>query len=371
MTNLTADRARALLGGTGKLNGHDILNGHDVLAGHASRRGTLLITQPRHFWPRLFGEQGQRATREKRPGASLIGAGGVLLFLLGSGLLAVSFAAQYQYVLHERHQHIASLIEAGALDVGLIIFSLLALGLARGGLSAKVERAAVLACAAGSAVMNYAAADVTSPRSVLAYCMPPVFLAFVVDRVVRTIQRHVLGMSESRSPWAALTDAAARLLRLLGMAALYVLRFLVDRRNTCKGLRQAILNATPLPSAATSAADERQPRSKWFCFAQLDPAYPELRCDRPVPCAEHPRAAEPHRTRKRRRGQQGSSPTKTARFLELVQKRHGELAAIPLDQVSRIATTLAPEAELHPASARTALLGAVRAALPAGEGDDK
>src|SRR5258708_7567532 len=152
MTNLTADRARALLGGTGKLNGHDILNGHDVLAGHASRRGTLLITQPRHFWPRLFGGQGQRATREKRPGASLIGAGGVLLFLLGSGLLAVSFAAQYQYVLHERHQHIASLIEAGALDVGLIIFSLLALGLARGGLSAKVERPAVLAAAARSAV---------------------------------------------------------------------------------------------------------------------------------------------------------------------------------------------------------------------------
>ncbi len=88
-----------------------------------------------------------------------------------------------------------------------------------------------------------------------------------------------------------------------------------------------------------------------------------------MPCAEHPRSAEPHRTRKRGRGLQGSGPTKTARFLELVQKRHGELAAIPLDQVSRIATALAPEAELHPASARTALLGAVRAALPAGEGD--
>ena len=97
----------------------------------------------------------------------------------------MSFAAQYQYVLHERHQHVASLIEAGALDVGLIIFSLLALGLARAGLSAKIERAAVIGCAIGSAVMNYAAADVTSPRSVLAYCMPPVFLAFVVDRVVR------------------------------------------------------------------------------------------------------------------------------------------------------------------------------------------
>ena len=187
------------------------LNGHDVLAGHANRDGMTLITKPRHFWPRVSGRERQP---QGRPGSRLIATGAVLLFLLGAGLLAVSFAAQYQYVLHERQQHVASLIEAGALDVGLIIFSLLALGLARAGLSAKVERAAVLACAVGSAVMNYAAADVTSPRSVLAYCMPPVFLAFVVDRVVRTVQRHVLGMSEGHSPWAVLANAAAAAARL-------------------------------------------------------------------------------------------------------------------------------------------------------------
>jgi len=55
--------------------------------------------------------------------------------------------------------------------------------------------------------------------------------------------------------------------------------------------------------------------------------------------------------------------------LRLVRERHGELASIPLDQVSKIATAIAAEADLHPASARTALLGAVRAALPAGRGD--
>ena len=49
----------------------------------------------------------------------------------------VSYAAQYRYVLDQRHQHIASVIEAGALDVGLIIFSLLALGLARAGLARR------------------------------------------------------------------------------------------------------------------------------------------------------------------------------------------------------------------------------------------
>ena len=124
------------------------VNGRDVLAGHANRNGVTLLTTP-HRWQ--WRPRPRQDRREVRPGSRLIGTGGVLLFLLGLGLLAVSFAAQYQYVLHERHQHIASLIEAGALDVGLIIFSLLALGLARAGLAAKIERAAVIGCAIGSA----------------------------------------------------------------------------------------------------------------------------------------------------------------------------------------------------------------------------
>jgi hypothetical protein len=256
MAALTADQARELLGAPARLDRDD------VLAGRANRRGTVLVTQPRHFWPRLFGAGREREVWQARPGSRLIGSGAFLLFLLGTGLLAVSFAAQYQYVLRERHQHVASLIEAGALDVGLIIFSLLAIGLARAGLSAKVERAAVMGCAIGSAVMNYAAADVTSPRSVLAYCMPPVFLAFVVDRVVRTIQRHVLGMSEGRSPWAVVGTTMARLARFAGLSALYVLRFLVDRKGTRAGIRAAILNATPLPELAPAASSEDRTRAR-------------------------------------------------------------------------------------------------------------
>ncbi len=90
----------------------------------------------------------------------------------------------------------------------MIIFSLLALGLARGGQSARVERALILACALGSAAMNYAAADVSSARSVAAYVMPPVFLAIVTDRVIAVVRRHVLGMEAERSAWAALGRAA-------------------------------------------------------------------------------------------------------------------------------------------------------------------
>ena len=189
-----------------------------------------------------LGSRGEQ-DRAERPGGGLIRTAAVLLFALGLGLLAVSFAAQYAYVDAQRHQHVASVIEAGALDVGMVIFSLLALGLARAGLAAKAERGLIVACAAGSAVMNYAAADVTSPRSVLAFCMPPIFLAVVVDRVVVTVRRHVLGMREGRSPWAA-----------LGRITLYALRFALAPWPTATGLRRFVLAAAPLPAIAPSAA---------------------------------------------------------------------------------------------------------------------
>jgi hypothetical protein len=333
MGGLSVDRARQLLGGG--------INGHDFVAAHADRRSLTLVTPQRRGWRRR--DPNRHAEREVRPGSRLIATGAVLLLALGCGLLAVSYAAQYAYVLHERGQHVASLIEAGALDVGMIIFALLAMGLARAGKPAKIERAAVVACAAGSALMNFAPAQASDWRSVLAWTMPPIFLAFVVDRVVRTIQRHVLGEDEGRSPWAVLGLAVYRLARFTALTVLYSLRFVIDRRGTWAGVKQAIILATPLPAAR--------------------PAQPQA----------SRRAAKAATTeRKIAAAASGAWPTtKTAQLLDLVKQRHGELAEIPLDQVSRIATALAAEAGLHPASARTALLGAVRAALPAGGSDSR
>jgi hypothetical protein len=336
MATLTPDRARELLGGT---------NGHDVLGGHSNQRGTILVTQPRHFWLRLFGGGTRhREIPQRRSGMRLIGTGAVLLILLGAGLLAVSYAAQYRYVLGERHQHIASLIEAGALDVGMIIFSLIALGLALAGLASKTERAAIIACAVASAVMNYAAADLTSARSVLAFCMPPVFLAFVVDRVVSAARRHVLGI-RGRSPWSAAGLAAARVARLAGMAVLYGLRFVLAPPSTAAGVRRAVLAATPVPGPTARPA-------------LAVPQHP-----RPAP---DPHAADARHQRQPRTA--GRAVTKTALLLERVTARYGVLTLIQPEQVAQIATAIAPEVDLHPASARTALLKAVRAAHAEGDG---
>jgi hypothetical protein len=385
MDTLSTDQARTLLGGP--------VNGHDVLSGTANRRRMTLVTRPRHFWPRLFRgrrrePQPSRAPRPgrepaRRDGTRLIAISAVLLTLLAAGLLSVSIAAQYAYFLAERHQVTASMIESAALDVGMLVFSLLALGLARKGLPARPERALIVACAATSAVMNYAPAHAGDWRSVLAWTMPPVFLAVVADRVIAVTRRHFLGMAEGRSAWRDGIGWTATAAKVAALGALYVLRVPLAPVSTGKGLRLAVLNATPLPQAPVvpaleaSAAGAAAPA--WAspdCVCPL-PYAPGL----PVPCAAAERCMRPaldtntggREARPRPGGGTGAARpgSKTERLLALVSRRHGDLADIPLDQVSRIATALAPEVDMHPASARTALLAAVRKALPAGEGDSE
>ena len=186
------------------------------------------------------------------PGSVLIGWAAWLLALIGAGALFVSFSAQYAYVFHVRRQDAASVIEALLLDLLMIVFTLLALGLSRAGKSSRTERILILACAAASAWMNVSAADTASPRSVVAYAVAPIALAVVVDRVVAVIRRHVLA-DEEPSAWTALGHSAAGAARLAGMTALYSLRLVLAPRSTAKGLRRQILVLTPLPGASAAA----------------------------------------------------------------------------------------------------------------------
>ena len=61
-------------------------------------------------------------------------------------------------------------------------------------------------------------------------------------------------------------------------------------------------------------------------------------------------------------GQVPRKATKTARFLDLVNERHGPLAQLPLHRVAAISADLDPHADLNPGSARAALRKAVLAA---------
>jgi hypothetical protein len=257
----------------------------------ASAQGTRHVTNVR--W--LAG--GGRA-----PGSVLITAAAWLLVAIGGGALYVSFDAQRQYVFAVRHHQAASIIEALLLDLLMIVFTLLALGLSRAGKSSRTERALILACAAASAYMNVSDADTASPRSIAAFILAPLTLAVVVDRVVAVIRRHVLA-DEEPSAWASAGTTAAAAVRLVGVVALYSLRFTLAAPETAKGLRRAVLNAAPLPG---------------------------------LPAPEEPRAIDPPATKK-------------AALLALYRQHpeYGVKAA-----ASKVAAELAPQVDLSPGTAR-------------------
>jgi hypothetical protein len=104
--------------------------------------------------------------------------------------------------------------------------------------------------------------------------------------------------------------------------------------STAAGLRRWLLLKTPLPAARESAVPP--PRRKAISG---------------------------------RRGPPGArAASKTARFLALVEQRHGPLASFPPERVSATCTELAPEVGLDAGAARTALRRAVLAAQDGRQG---
>ena len=190
-----------------------------------------------------------RTLREREPGSGLVTAGMVLLGLLDAGLLYVVYAASTVHLLPEARAPAAQ-VQALALDAAMIIFSVLALGLARKGLGAPAERAAIVVCAAASAFMNWTAADHASLRSVAVYVAAPILLALTTDRTISVVRRHVLGMKDDASPWAR-----ARPRGCAGRAVH------APRRGGPQGhparCEAAILAAAPLPGRGAAASGPR------------------------------------------------------------------------------------------------------------------
>jgi hypothetical protein len=279
------------------------------------------------------------AGRKRQPGSALIGTATGLLAALAVGVFAVSLNAQYRYVYSVKHAVAPSWTEALALDVAMVIFGLLALALARAAKGALIERWCVLACGAGSAVMNFAAANDASPKSVLAYVMPPVLLSLVVDRVIGVVRRYMLGTDEG-SPWAMAGRIAVAALRAFGVVLLYVLRLVLDPAAFC-GIRRLVIQAAELPA-------KPQKPAKPAAASAVVPAD----AIKVLPGASGYRPRGP-------RGPRADS--KTAQFLARVQGAYGDLAAIDLSRVGRICNEL--HGDLDEAAARGALGKAIKAAL--------
>ena len=186
----------------------------------------------------------------RSPGARLIWASTAGLAVLGLATFYVSFRAQFAFMYAVKHQDLPALIEALIADVAMVVCSLLALGMACAGQSAKVARLLVVVFAGLSAGMNYLAADVSSFRSVAVYVMPPAVFAVCTDQTVAVIRRHGLGIQED-SAWSALGRVVLAAVRLAGVIVLYGLRFILAPAETAKGLRQMVLAAAPILETAT------------------------------------------------------------------------------------------------------------------------
>ena len=102
--------------------------------GTTNPRGAGLFSVARDGAQPVITNIRRLAGTEREPGSLLVTAGMALLVLLDGGLLYVVFAAQDRFIFSVKHQNVASMIQALALDVAMIIFSVLALGLARKGL---------------------------------------------------------------------------------------------------------------------------------------------------------------------------------------------------------------------------------------------
>jgi Protein of unknown function (DUF2637) len=243
-------------------------------AGQSCRGPATATGGPGPFGITRDSGERRRAGAGHVPGSVLIALAAWLLALIGGGALFVSFSAQYAYIVTVRRQDAASVIEALLLDLLMIVFTLLALGLSRAGKSARAERVLILACAVASSYMNVSAADVASLRSIAAYAIAPIALAVVVDRVA-VVRRHVLADAEL-STWITVGRAAAAAARIAGLVLLYCLRFALAAPATARGLRRMVLDAAPLPALPEASASEviQPPRTKKAALLALYRAHP-------------------------------------------------------------------------------------------------
>jgi hypothetical protein len=300
--------------------------------------------------------------------------------VIGLGLLAVAAAtvsvrAQYVMVDAARHQQVISAVEAAIPDVAALIFACLGIALALRGKRAYRARFLNAGAVATSVFMNFAAAG-HGWRNIAIWLMPPVAYALASDTCIVHVRAWFMALQQMADDDSSVLGTIARGLR---SAALYPLRFVLDTRGTARGLKAAVLIATPLPELPAS------PTAK--ALVAIDRTQATIDAVRSGKVTAEPgsffaRAAEaqgplPQAARKpaasngsapikaaANSSANGSAPrgTKQPAFLDLVKARYGAIAAIELAAVAAIAKEVAPEVDLNEGQARKVLRAAVQQA---------
>lgn len=253
------------------------------------------------------------------------------LCLLAGAAAAVSFAAQYRMVYAARGLPVVAALEAAIPDAAALVFACLGVALALHG--RRAVRARVLNVAAvGTSVFMNAIAAAPGWRSVAIWVLPPVAYALASDTLIGVVRAWALARHQLLG--ARLGDEEVTPLAAAGGLVLWLLRLVLAPASTLAGFRVWVLEECPIA--------------------------PSRRARRPA--AVGASTATPRAVAASHRANDARAGTKTARFLALVTERHGPLAAVPLDSVSRLSAELAPQTRLNTGSARAALRRAILAA---------
>jgi len=305
------------------------VTGHDVLGARTNARGSVVITKAHHF-PRLTWLN--RRPRDRQPkDRAAIWLRNAMLALAALAICAavVSWTAQYLMVLSVKHTPAIAALEAGIPDAGAMIFASLGIALALHGKRAIRARVLNVAAVATSVAMNALAAG-HGWRDLAIWIMPPLAYALASDTLIGVIRAWSIARQAALSE--ALSDDETTPLAILGGVLLWLLRLVLAPPSTLKGFRSWVIAEVRVAPGRTAG---------------------ELAAAGEAKAIDPPRASGPKAQRT------APAPGKQAALISLAAARH-DLAALPLTDVSGIATALAPEAEIHPSTARRVLLAHVR-----------
>ncbi len=283
--------------------------------------------------------------------ATWLRAAMLALGLLAAAAAAVSFAAQYQMVYTAKGIQWAAAFEAGIPDAAALVFASLGIALALHGKRAIRARVLNVGAVATSITMNLLAAA-PGWRNLAIWIMPPIAYALASDTAIGVIRAYAIARQRELSE--ALAEDETTPLAILAGVALWTLRLVLAPPSTLSGFRRWVVESCPVAPGR---------RALPVTDVTALPAAPAPgSAVIPSPEPQEPRRPDPYgpvwpnNQRKRR------SESKTARFLHLVEERHGELTGIDPAKVSRICSDLAPEVGLNTGSARAALRPLVLAA---------
>ena len=266
---------------------------------------------------------------------------GVAVGLVAVAAAAVSYEAQWRLVYRDKHELGVSYVQAAIPDLGSLVFACFGIALALHGKRAIRARLLNVLCVGISITMNALAARSGWP-ALAVWVMSPVIYALASDTLIGVIRAYVIARQKRLRE--ALADDGITPLQIVGAVLLWLLRLVWAPPSTIKGFHRWVKSLPTAPPIRQQAGAEQPPKL--------------------TRAVKGPRRLRPAITNNGglRIG------TKQEQFLTLVIARYGPLTGFDIKAVSRAAAELAPEAELHPGTARKILRAQV---LAAQNGDPK